>query len=190
MATDNQDPKLEVENIQQMNRKLIDQITANDEGEVKQASAAGTNMIRRRIREEGFSRRIIPPVPVTNDDLDRVVQQEHHIMKTLDPTFTFDEYHFNQLARKGDVALFEKKKPNGCFGYEVVVVQRHPAMTFEGRKYPAREAMPPSTAWGVSGWTYMTLGDARRKFKDLVAFAGKDQKQDAPAKRRTQLALA
>jgi hypothetical protein len=59
---------------------LIDQISASDEGEVKQASAAGTNMIRRRIREEGFTRRIIPPVPVTNDDLDRVVQHDRPVI--------------------------------------------------------------------------------------------------------------
>jgi hypothetical protein len=70
----------QVENIQALNRKLIDQISASDEGEVKQASAAGTNMIRRRIREEGFTRRIIPPVPVTNDDLDRVVQHDRPVI--------------------------------------------------------------------------------------------------------------
>jgi hypothetical protein len=70
----------EVENIQALNRKLIDQISASDEGEIKQASTAGTNMIRRRIREEGFTRRIIPPVPVTNDDLDRVVQHDRPVI--------------------------------------------------------------------------------------------------------------
>jgi hypothetical protein len=79
MATEIQtDPQ--VENIQALNRKLIDQISGSDEGEVKQASAAGTNMIRRRIREEGFTRRIIPPVPVTNDDLDRVVQHDRPVI--------------------------------------------------------------------------------------------------------------
>lgn len=77
MANDND---LQVENIQALNRKLIDQIAASDEGEVKQASAAGTNMIRRRIREEGFTRRILPPVPVTNDDLDRVVQHDRPVI--------------------------------------------------------------------------------------------------------------
>jgi hypothetical protein len=79
MATEIQtDPQ--VENIQALNRKLIDQISGSDEGEVKQASAAGTNMIRRRIREEGFTRRIIPPVMVTNDDLDRVVQHDRPVI--------------------------------------------------------------------------------------------------------------
>ncbi len=37
-------------------------------------------MIRRRIREEGFTRRIIPPVPVTNDDLDRVLTHDRPVI--------------------------------------------------------------------------------------------------------------
>jgi hypothetical protein len=69
-----------VENIQVQNRQLLDQILDSDQGEVKFASAAGTNMIRRRIREEGFTRNIIPPVDVTNDDLDRVVQHDRPVI--------------------------------------------------------------------------------------------------------------
>jgi hypothetical protein len=80
MATENAQVEPQVENIQALNRKLLDQITEADNGEVKQASAAGTNMIRRRIREEGFARRIIPPVPVTNDDLDRVLQHDRPVI--------------------------------------------------------------------------------------------------------------
>jgi hypothetical protein len=69
-----------VENIQALNRELLDKLVGADEGEVKFASAAGTNMIRRRIREEGFTRAIIPPVDVTNDDLDRVVEHDRPVI--------------------------------------------------------------------------------------------------------------
>jgi hypothetical protein len=62
-----------LENPQVLNKAIMDQILVASDGEVKSASAAGTNMIRRRIREEGFTRRIIPPQTVTNDDLDRVL---------------------------------------------------------------------------------------------------------------------
>src|SRR3954466_606443 len=68
------------ENIQHLNKELIDRVLESSDGEVKQASAAGTNMIRRRIREEGFTRRIIPPQTVTNEDLDRVVQHDRPVM--------------------------------------------------------------------------------------------------------------
>jgi len=84
MPTENTD---QLENIQSLNRKLIDQISSSEEGQVKEASAAGTNMIRRRIREEGFTRRIIPPVPVTNDDLDRVLTHDKPvIIEDMEPS--------------------------------------------------------------------------------------------------------
>ena len=37
-------------------------------------------MIRRKIREEGFARRIIPPSPITNDELDRVVEHDRPVV--------------------------------------------------------------------------------------------------------------
>lgn len=69
-----------VENTQVLNKMLLDRITASAEGEVKEASAAGTNMIRRRIREEGFTRRILPPQTVTNEDLDRVLEHDRPVI--------------------------------------------------------------------------------------------------------------
>lgn len=77
-ATENQD--IQVENVQALNRKLMTEISDHGDGEVKSASAAGTNMIRRRIREEGFTRRIIPPQVATNDDLDRVLTHDRPVI--------------------------------------------------------------------------------------------------------------
>jgi len=48
------------------NKEILDKIIEAQDGEVKAASAAGSNMIRRRIREDGFVRRILPPQTVTN----------------------------------------------------------------------------------------------------------------------------
>lgn len=69
-----------VENTQVLNKMLLDRIAASQDGEVKEASAAGTNMIRRQIREEGFLRRIIPPQTVTNEDLDRVLEHDRPVI--------------------------------------------------------------------------------------------------------------
>ena len=69
-----------LDNIQTLNRMLMHKITASDDGIVKDAAAAGTNMIRRRIREEGFTRRIIPPQTVTNEDLDRVLEHDRPVI--------------------------------------------------------------------------------------------------------------
>lgn len=41
---------------------------------------AGTNMIRRRIREDGFARRILPPEAKTNADLDRVLEHDRPVI--------------------------------------------------------------------------------------------------------------
>ena len=74
------DPTEGIENTRVLNQMLLDRISANSDGEVKEASAAGTNMIRRRIREEGFTRRIIPPQTVTNEDLDRVIDHDRPVI--------------------------------------------------------------------------------------------------------------
>src|SRR4051812_28277573 len=63
-----------------LSKDILDRIIDSPDGEIKNASAAGTQMIRRRIREDGFTRRIIPPQTVTNDDLDRVVQHDRPVM--------------------------------------------------------------------------------------------------------------
>ena len=71
---------LQVENIAASNKMILEQILDADDGQVKEAATAGSNMIRRRIREEGFTRRIIPPQTVTNDDLDRVLTHDRPVI--------------------------------------------------------------------------------------------------------------
>jgi hypothetical protein len=91
-------------------------------------------------------------------------------MKPLAETFTHDGFQFCQLAREGDVALFEKSK-SGHFrpSYEVVIVQHHPAQTIHGRQYPERESMPPTESWGDLGWSLTDLDSAKMKFRQLAA---------------------
>jgi hypothetical protein len=74
------DPTEDIASIRARNMALVDQMAKAGEGEVKEASAAGTNMIRRRIREEGFLRRIIPMQTVTNEDLDRVIDHDRPVI--------------------------------------------------------------------------------------------------------------
>ncbi len=73
-----EDPK--IENIPASNKMIMDAILDSGEGEIKYASTAGSNMIRRRIREEGFTRRIIPPETKTNEDLDRVLTHDRPVI--------------------------------------------------------------------------------------------------------------
>ncbi len=95
---------------------------------------------------------------------------------TLPQTFTHDGFAFQLLRRVGAVALFEKRKPaHSRATFEAVIVRRHPAETICGRKYPERESMPPSEAWGTDGWTYMRLEDAMRGLNALTK-----ARQEAP----------
>ena len=70
----------QIDNTQERNARILATIDGSANGDIKSASAAGTNMIRRRIREEGFLRRIIPPQTVTNDDLNRVLQHDRPLI--------------------------------------------------------------------------------------------------------------
>lgn len=54
------------------NRDLLEAIQDAPDGLLKNASTASSNMIRRKIRENGFARSILPPKPVSNEDLDRL----------------------------------------------------------------------------------------------------------------------
>jgi len=102
-------------------------------------------------------------------------------MKPLADNFTHDGFVFSQLAREGDVALFEKSKPgHSRLGYEVVIVQRHPAQTIHGRGYPEREAMPPSESWGVLGWSYSDLDSAQTKLRQLASDRAKGHSLPTP----------
>jgi hypothetical protein len=73
MSTENtvSEPSVEV-----FNRELLEAIQEAPEGLLKNASTASSNMIRRKIRENGFARSIIPPKPVGNEDLDRLTDTD------------------------------------------------------------------------------------------------------------------
>jgi hypothetical protein len=59
--------KIEAQDVEA--RKILEGILASGEGEVKEASTASSNLIRRRLRENGFSRLIIEPKPAQDKDL-------------------------------------------------------------------------------------------------------------------------
>ena len=85
--------------------------------------------------------------------------------KPIATEFKHGGFNYRQIAREGDVAIYEQRwrdSENVC--YEVVRIRRHEAKTFPGGKSsPAREAYPSSAAWGDLGWTVTTLDAALRK---------------------------
>ena len=63
-----------------------------EEGRIKEAEAAGTTFIRKKMREDAFSRRIITPVSLTEDEIDRSLdsdQPQKIVEKEPDSTATY-----------------------------------------------------------------------------------------------------
>jgi len=89
--------------------------------------------------------------------------------KPIATEFKHDGFNYRQIAREGDVAIYEQRwrdSENVC--YEVVRIRRHEAKTFpDGKSSPAREACPASAAWGDFGWTVTTLDAAYEKLRAL-----------------------
>jgi hypothetical protein len=59
-----------------LNEAVISQLTSDDPRVVKEAQDAINDYTRMQMREDGFTRRVIPPVTITNDELDRQVDTD------------------------------------------------------------------------------------------------------------------
>lgn len=93
-------------------------------------------------------------------------------MQTLKTEFDHDQYHFTQVQRAGDVALFAKRKQKhkrtSPF-YEVVIIQKHEPTTWpNGDVSPARESMPHKEDFGSFAWAFSDLTRATKRFLSLV----------------------
>ncbi len=86
----------------------------------------------------------------------------------LPTVFTKGEFHFSQVMRFGDLALFSKVKSAPAHksgSFELIVVQKRASWEVGGKTIPAREAYPSSEQWGTQGWTYRDLETAKQKFE-------------------------
>jgi hypothetical protein len=79
-----------------------------------------------------------------------------------------DNYWHSLVERSGRRAIFSKARPLGPVRwFEVVLLGYRGAESIGGKSYPARETYPRSEEWGISGWTCMTLGEARKKMEEI-----------------------
>lgn len=86
------------------------------------------------------------------------------------PVGSLPGYTFTQIDRKGDIALYAKRRGvRSAATYEVFRVRSMPFSRFpDGRELPEREAMPADENWGTDGWSYQRIEDAHRKFEVLT----------------------
>jgi hypothetical protein len=69
-------PSLSQEESKLLNETLFEQLGSRDSSLIKQAEDAVNDFTRTKMREDGFYRRIMPPTPISNDELDRQVDTD------------------------------------------------------------------------------------------------------------------
>jgi hypothetical protein len=69
-------PSLSKEESRMIGEAVFEHLSSRDSGLVKQAEDAINEFTRVKMYEDGFYRRILPAIPITNDELDRQVDTE------------------------------------------------------------------------------------------------------------------
>jgi hypothetical protein len=66
-------------NTKAVNQAFYEKVTSDDVALFKDAQQAVNDFTRTKMREDGFWRKILPPVPISNDELDRQVDTEKNV---------------------------------------------------------------------------------------------------------------
>ena len=91
-------------------------------------------------------------------------------MTTIQPHFRHDKFDYEQIHRKGNVAVFRQSKGGKTYGFETVIIGHRRAGTLpDGTHFPEGEAYPRSEEWGTRGWSYRDESDAMAKAITLAA---------------------
>ncbi len=89
-----------------------------------------------------------------------------HSYKPVPKQFRHDGFSYRQVAREGDLAIYEQRwrdSENLCF--EVVRIRRHDGFTIAGNKVEPAEFYPKSASWGIDGFTLTDKDAAFSKLK-------------------------
>jgi hypothetical protein len=84
--------------------------------------------------------------------------------------FRHGEFDYRQIARVGDVAIYEQvwaDCPNPSVRYEVIRIRRRDGFHIGSRFVEPAEVYPNSEAWGVDGFTLIDKEAALKKLSDL-----------------------
>jgi hypothetical protein len=95
----------------------------------------------------------------------------------LQENFSYRGFRFTQVEREKNIAIYlmENDVPieskDYYFCYEVIKIKKQKAhSTFiEGKEvyYPEKEVYPNDKSWGLSGWTFKDISEAKAYFINL-----------------------
>jgi len=97
--------------------------------------------------------------------------KEEQFYKPLPRQFRRDGFSYRQIARQGDVAIYEQtcngcRNPSVC--YEVIRIRRREGFEIAGRFVAPAEVYPNSEAWGTDGSTFTDKERAFAKLDELT----------------------
>ena len=97
--------------------------------------------------------------------------KKRHSYKSLPIRFRRDGFNYKQIAREGDVAIYEQtwsgcRNPSVC--WEVIRIRRRDSFYIGSRFVEPAEVYPNSEAWGVDGFTFTDKDAAFAKLRELV----------------------
>ena len=93
-----------------------------------------------------------------------------HSYKLLPTRFRTDGFEYRQIAREGNVKIYDqtwlgRAEPSVC--YEVIRIRRHDGFQIAGRSIEPAEFYPKSEAWGVDGFTHTNKDAAFAKMREI-----------------------
>ena len=128
-----------------------------------------TTPSRQKCRRSFVGGLIPPPVPKTSATA-KARTKERHSYKPLRKEFQRRGFNYRQIAREGDVALYEQRWtgcPDAAVCFEVIRVRRHKGFQIGGRFVEPAEVYPRSELWGVDGFTFTNRDKAWVKFSEI-----------------------
>lgn len=109
-------------NVQFLNQSFLDKI---DQGLEKEAGAAMSAFVRTKLREDGFTRKILTPVQITASELDRQMTEEPTIIVETEPDSVAANLPF---LGQGEIRYFKG-------GRYAVTFQKIESATFKKSKF-------------------------------------------------------
>lgn len=109
-------------------------------------------------------------------------RQKGHFYRPLPKEFHRGGFQYRQIAREGNVAIYEQAWRNCAEpspSYEVVRIRHREGFQIGTRFVKAAEIYPNSEAWGVDGFTFTNGNKAWAKFFKMSL--------EEPAKRRREV---
>lgn len=90
-------------------------------------------------------------------------------MEPIPDYYTKDGFDHQLVSRHGNFAIYQKEKPE-IVGFEVIRIkyQKENYNPSIGVTYSEKETIPPTSEWGMNGWSYTTEDRAREKVTALL----------------------